>query len=53
MPTFRLFKNQTKVTELVGADAAALEAAIIQFVVEEGKEVPIAGHVRAIAVKIE
>ena len=45
MPTFRLFKNQTKVAEVIGADAAPLEAAILQFVGEEEKEVSIDGHV--------
>ena len=46
MPRFQLFKNQVKVAEVVDANAAGLEAAIIQFAGEEGTESPIAGHVR-------
>ncbi|XP_062511996.1 thioredoxin-like protein 1 [Corticium candelabrum] len=44
MPRFQLFKNQVKVAEVVDANAAGLEAAIIQFAGEEGTESPIAGH---------
>jgi thioredoxin-like negative regulator of GroEL len=54
MPTFRLFKNQALVAEVVGSDAVQLEAAISRVVGEEfvaeaewegGKEVSVDGHV--------